>query len=175
MLVAVSMLTSACSSLNFLSTASDEAFLTAGTDLIENELADQIGLGPLTATCTGQNLGAGDTFECSASPGQLTPIQFTGTINDDEETVVITSTNLLLAAQVQQVESFAAGLLSEQTTRTVNAEDFDCGDTSVIITSGEVLSCIVTDPSDGTMYDAPVTIENLEDLSITVNIGNPIG
>lgn len=170
------LLLAGCSgSFDFFSSAGDAAFLEAGEELIEGQLAEDIGLGPLTATCTGNGLGAGDTFDCSASAGQLTPIRFTGTIDDDEESVVITSTNLLLAAQVEEVEAFAAGLLQEQTTRTVSPEDFECADSSVIISSGEVLDCVVTDPSDGTVFEAPVTIESLEDLAITVNIGNPIG
>jgi hypothetical protein len=172
----IAALASGCSgSLDFFSSAGDQGFLDAGEELIEGDLADQIGLGPLDATCSGQNLQAGDTFSCMARPGQLTPIEFTGTVDDDEASVVITSDNLLLATQVQEVEAFAAGLLQQQTTLAAQPEDFDCGDTSVIIASGEVLNCMVTDPSDGTIYEAPVTIENLQDLAITVNIGNPIG
>ncbi len=171
----IAVATGCSGSLDFFSSAGDAAFLEAGEELIEGQLAEDIGLGPLTAECTGKSLGAGDTFTCSGSPGELTPIEFIGTIDDDEETVVITSTNLLLAAQVEEVESFAAGLLQAQTTRTVSPEDFECADTSVIISSGDVLDCVVTDPTDGTVFEAPVTIDNLEDLAITVNIGNPIG
>ena len=174
-LVFAALATGCSGSLDFFSSANDQAFLDAGEELIEGDLAEQIGLGPLDAACSGQNLGAGDTFSCSARPGQLTPIEFTGTVDEDESSVAITSDNLLLAAQIEEVEAFAAGLLQEQTSRAVQPEDFECGDTSVIITSGEVLSCTVTDPSDGTIYEAPVTIDNLQDLAITVNIGNPIG
>ena len=173
--VVVAVAASGCSALEeALGSGNDRMFLVAGQDLIEDELADQIGLGPLNAVCSGQNLQAGDSFECSATAGQLTPIQFSATINEDGQTVVLDSTNLLLAAQVEQVEDFAAGLLSDQTTRTVNPDDFECGDSSVVISSGEVLDCVVTDPADGTRFEAPVAIENLDELAITVNIGNII-
>lgn len=165
---------SACSGSFSFGGSSDDGFLTAGEELIEGDLAEQIGLGPLDATCTGEDLGSGDTFECTATPGQLTPILFTGTINPDEEGVFITSSNLLLAEQVEEVERFAAGLIENQTGQAIGAENFECADATVIISAGEILDCTVTDPTDGTVYAAPVTVDDLDDLSITVNVGDPV-
>ncbi len=169
------LLAGACSGSFSFGTSSDDGFLNAGKELIEGELADQIGLGPLEATCTGEDLEAGDTFSCTATPGGLSPIQFVGTINDEETGVNISSTNLMLAEQVEEVEAFAAALIEEQTSTPIGAENFECADTSLVITSGEVINCQVTDPADGTVYEAPVTIDDLADLSITVNVGDPIG
>ncbi|MGI9598592.1 MAG: hypothetical protein ACR2QK_20675 [Acidimicrobiales bacterium] len=164
-----------CSGSFSFGTSPDDGFLSAGEELIEGELADQIGLGPLDATCSGQDLSAGDTFECSASAGGLSPIRFIGTINAAEDGVNITSSNLLLAEQIEEVEAFAAGLIEEQTSTPIGAENFECADSSLIISSGEVIDCLVTDPADGTVYEAPVTIDDLAELSITVNVGDPIG
>lgn len=165
----------ACSGSFSFGTSSDQGFIDAGEELIEGELAEQIDLGPLDATCSGEDLTAGDTFECTATPGDLNPIRFVGTINDDEDGVNISSTNLMLAAQVEEVEAFAASLIEQQTSTPIGAENFECANTSLIITDGEVMDCRVTDPADGTVYDAAVTIDSLADLSITVNVGDPIG
>ncbi len=153
----------------------DEPFLVAGEELIEGDLADRIGLGPLEATCTGEDLEAGDTFDCSAVGGSLPPILFTGTIDGDADEVMLATLNLLLVEQVNEVEAVATRLLETQTGQTIGVENFDCGDSTVIITVGEQLDCRVTVPPDNTVYEAPVTIDDLDDLSITVNVGSPVG
>ncbi|MGH1487927.1 MAG: hypothetical protein ACRBK7_00800 [Acidimicrobiales bacterium] len=155
--------------------SSDDAFRLAGEELIEGELADQIGLGPLEAECTGSDLSAGDTFDCTAAPGGLDPIQFIATINGEEDGLNIVSTNLLLASQVDEVEAFAASLIENRTSTAIGAENFDCADSSLVISPGEVIECRVTDPADGVVYEAPVTIDDLADLSVTVSVGDPIG
>lgn len=158
----------------FFGNSTDDAFHQAGVDLIEGELADQIGLGPLEAECDGDDLSAGDTFECQATAGGLEPIQFTATINGEEDGVSLVSNNLLLANQVEQVEAFAASLIEQRTATSIGAENFECADSSLIVTSGEVLDCRVTDPADGKVYEAPVVIDDLVDLSVTVSVGDPI-
>jgi hypothetical protein len=173
-LALVSVGLAGCSTSFPFGTSPGDGYLAAGEELIEGELADQIGLGPLDATCSGQDLTAGDTFQCAATPGQLTPIRFTGTVNPDADGVFITSSNLLLAEQVEEVEAFAAGLIESQTDQVIGADDFECSDTSVIISPGEVLDCFVTVPRTGTVYDAPVTVDNLDELSITVSVGDPV-
>jgi hypothetical protein len=152
----------------------DEAFHSAGEELIEGELADRIGLGPLTATCEGENLLAGDSFQCSATTPRSDPIEFTASINGEADGVNIVSTNLLLADQIEQVEAFAASLIEQRTSTTIGAENFECADSSVVVAAGGVLDCRVTDPADGMVYEAPVTIDDLIDLSVTVNVGDPI-
>lgn len=160
-------------SLNF-GGSSDNGFTTAGEELIEGELADGIGLGPLDASCSGEELSAGDTFECSAAAGGLGDIQFIGTINDQGDRVNITSTNLLLAEQVEEIEAFAASLIEEQTGSPIGADNFECADSSLIVASGETIECLVTDPSDGTVYGATVIVDDVTQPSIRVDLGDPI-
>ncbi|MGB5759143.1 MAG: hypothetical protein WBM50_19685 [Acidimicrobiales bacterium] len=160
-------------SLDFGNGANNE-FTDAAEALIEGDLADQIGLGPLDATCDGDDPAAGDTFECSATPDGQATIRFTATINAEGDTVGVASTNLLLADQVQQVEAFAAALIEEQTGTLIGAENFQCGETSIVVSDGEIIDCTVTDPADGTVYDAPVTVDDLAQLAITVSLGDPI-
>jgi hypothetical protein len=166
---------SGCSGSFSFGTSSDDRYLNAGRDLIETELADQVGLGELDATCIGTDLEAGDTFECTATAGGLEPIRFVGTVDADEEGVNLSSTNLLLADQVEQVEAFSASLIAEQTSVAIGPEHFECGDTSIIIENGGILDCRLTDPTDGTVYEAPVTMEDLDTMSVLVNVGDPVG
>lgn len=154
--------------------STDKAFHEAGEALIEGDLASEIGLGPLQAECSGDDLAAGDTFSCKATGNDPQAIDFIATINGEQNGVNIISTNLLLASQVEQVEAFAASLIEQRTSTVIGAENFDCADSSVVVAAGEVLDCRVTDPADGRVYEAPVTIDDLVDLSVTVSVGDPI-
>ena len=174
-LAAMAAVASGCSGGLPLVGGDDGRYLEAGEDLIEGDLADQIGLGPLQASCRGRGLGPGDAFACTALSGTQPPIEFVATISDDGESVDLTSANLLLADQVQQIESFAASLIAQDTGRPVTAESFECADSSLVVAPGAVVDCLVTDPTDGTIFDVAVTVDDLDTLSITVDVGEPIG
>lgn len=173
-LVAAASAGAGCSGSLGFGRSSENGFTTAGEELIEGELADGIGLGPLDADCSGRELSAGDTFECSATPNGQGTIRFIATINEQGDQVNISSTNLLLAEQVEEIESFAASLIEEQTGSPIGAENFECADRSLIISSGETIDCLVTDPSDGTVYGATVTVEDVAQPSVRVQLGDPI-
>lgn len=177
MTLGVALVTSAagCSGSISFGTSPDDRYLEAGKELIEGDLADQIGLGPLEATCTGEDLEAGDTFDCTATAGGLEPIRFVGTVDDDEDGVNLSSVNLLLADQVEQVEAFSASLIADQTSVAIGPEHFECSDGSIIIENGQILDCLLTDPTDGTVYEAPVTVQDLETMQVLVNVGDPVG
>ncbi|MEM7274346.1 MAG: hypothetical protein AAF547_14780 [Actinomycetota bacterium] len=174
-LVAGAVILAGCSASFSFGGTGDDDYLDAGTELIEGQLADQIGLGALDAECTGADLEAGDTFTCTAQAGDLSPIRFIGTIDADGDGVNITSSNLLLAEQVEEVEAFSASLIAEQTAVPIGPEHFECADSSLVVENGDILDCVLTDPTDGTMYEAPVTIEDLDSMSVVVNVGDPIG
>lgn len=154
--------------------SNDDAYLQAGEELIEGDLAQHIGLGPLEATCEGRDLDPGDTFRCGAVPDRPSLIEFIATIDETGDKVDIASTNLLLADEVEQVEAFAASLIAQQTGRPFGPENFECADSSLVVRAGEVVDCLATDPGDGTVFHAPVTIDDLEELSVTVTVGDPI-
>jgi hypothetical protein len=153
----------------------DRRYLTAGQELIEGELTDRIGLGPLEAACEGRGLGPGETFACTATSPGRPPIEFVATISDDGEGVDLASTNLLLAEQVEQVEDFAASLIAEETTLPIDGDDFECADASIVVGPGEVIDCLVTDPIDQTIHAVSVTVDDLDTLSVTVDVGDPVG
>lgn len=156
-------------------TGDDHRYHLAGEDLIHDELVDQIGLGPLDASCGGRGLGPGDTFACTAEAVNHPPIEFTATISDDGDRVDMTSTNLLLADQVEQVEAFAASLIADDIDLPIEAGDFECADNSLVVGAGETIDCLATRPTDGTIFQVFVTVEDLQTLSITVDVGEAIG
>ena len=139
------------------------------------QLAERIGLGPLVATCGGRGLGPGADFACTAEVDAQPTIDFVATISDDGEGVDLTSTNLLLAEQVEQIESFAASLIADDTSRPITAEHFECADTSLVVSAGQTIDCLVTDPGDGTIHAVAVTVDDLTTLSVTVDVGDPVG
>jgi hypothetical protein len=154
--------------------SADDGYRMVAQDLIEGELAERIGLGPLEATCEGRNLGPGDTFSCTALASEAGIIEFRATISESGDEVDLASTNLLAADQVTAVEAFAASLIEGQAGRPFSPENFECADRSLIVRAGDVIDCLATDPADGTVFHAPVTIDDLETLSVTVTIGDPI-
>lgn len=153
---------------------SDAGFRSAAEELIESDLAQQIGLGPLQASCTGSDLTAGSGFDCTGQSSDGQTIRFIATVNETEDGVDLRGTNLLLADQVERIEAFAASLIAEQTFTDIGADDFECADTALIVLSGDVVPCFLTDPADGTVYEAPVTVDDLDELSVTVTVGDPI-
>ncbi len=168
-----------CSGTFPFSSDDEDPYLEAGQDLIEGELADLIDLGPLVAECQGEDLGPGDTFSCTGSAmspdaNDFAPIQFVGTIDANGQDVDIRSTNLLLADQVAEIESFAASLIDTEIGRLIRPEDFECADTSIVVAEGETVDCVVSDAS-GTVYSATITVDDIETLSITVSVGDAIG
>ena len=152
----------------------DDEYLEVGRTLIEGELAERIALGPLAATCDGRDLGPGDTFRCAAKADGRDPIEFIATIDGTGQEIDIATTNLLLADQVEQVETFAASLIEQSTGQPFGPENFECADSSLVVRVGDVIDCLATDPDEGTVFHAPVMIDDLENLSVTVTVGEPI-
>jgi len=46
----------------------------------------------------------------------------------------------------------------------------DCGAETIEIIDGTVVNCVLTDPETGLMYDAPVTISDVDGLDYVVNV-----
>ena len=153
----------------------DQRYLDAGAALIEGDLATRIGLGPLEASCSGSGLDAGSTFTCTGTPSGLPSIDFVATISDDGEGVDLASSNLLLADQVEQIEAFAAALIAGETGQPIGAQHFECADSSLVVRTGQTVDCLVTDPLEGTVHAVAVTVDDLQTLSVTVDVGDPVG
>lgn len=162
-----------------LTSEEDQAYHEAGRNLIEGTLASEIGIGPLVAVCEGRDLGPGSVMACTATPtassaaSEVGPIEFEGRIRGDGATVDVVSTNLLLAGQVEQVEAFAATVLTPRLGWSVRAEDVECANGPVVVTSGDTMNCVLTGPND-VRQRAAITIEDFASLTITVAVDPPI-
>lgn len=157
--------------------ADDGAALDAAAQLIEGDLAGQIALGPLEATCanpTGVGLEPGDDFTCSATGAGDQVLWFTATVDDDGDGVQVRSKNVILAQQVDMIEAAASQQLALETGVPVEAGDLDCGDRTIVAVDGDTLLCEVRDPDDGTVYEAPVLLHDIDALVIDVSVGRAI-
>jgi hypothetical protein len=179
-LVLVSMPAVGCGTRLDPRSPTDDRYGPAAERLIEGELAATIGLGPLDASCTGEDLGPGSVFSCRAEPsitavGRPDTIEVEAVVSADGQTVDVRTLNVLLADQVEQVEATAAALAAQRTGLAVGPDDLNCADSAVVASVGDTVSCLLTDPADGSVYGADVTIDDLDSLTITVVVGDKIG
>ena len=137
--------------------------------LIEGELASQLGLGEITATCEApQNKDAGTTFKCT-SPTDLGEISWLGTMTDND-TVSVDSINVLRADILPDLEAAIVAKLEENAQgATLGVENFDCGEKTVVLAADNSMICTLTDPvASSDVYDATVTITDMENLGFEV-------
>lgn len=147
----------------------------AAEDLIEEDIADQAGIGPLEATC--EEIDApqpGDTFTCTATTEDGETIRFDAVMEEDDM-VDVESVNLVTADGLDLIEGLAVQALEESVGATLGAENFDCGDKGLVVEPGGTIGCVLTDPATGTLYDATVTVKVLDPIEIFVEVGDPSG
>ncbi|MGZ8754741.1 MAG: DUF4333 domain-containing protein [Acidimicrobiia bacterium] len=147
----------------------------AAKDLIEDDIADQAGLGPLEATCEEiDDPQPGDTFTCTATTEDGETIRFDAVMEEDDM-VDVESVNLVTADGLDLIEGLAAQALEESVGATLGTENFDCGDRGLVVEPGGTIGCVLTDPATGTLYDATVTVKVLDPIEIFVEVGDPSG
>jgi len=142
--------------------ATETSFAEAAVKLIEGDLAEQAGLGALSATCEEPaGTDVGETFTCEAETSDGRVIEFTATVAEGDK-VDVGSTNLVLGSVLPKIESAALQLLAEQAGIELPAEALDCGTESVLLDETGVLACTVISPDNGDRYDAGITIVGLD-------------
>jgi hypothetical protein len=168
------LLAAGCSVDVSVSFGGDDA-AAAAEDLIEDDIADQAGIGPLEATC--EEIGdpqPGDTFTCTATTEDGETIRFDAVMEEDDM-VDVESVNLVTADGLDLIEGLAAQALEESVGATLGSENFDCGDRGLVVEPGGTIGCVLTDPATGTLYDATVTVKVLDPIEILVEVGDPSG
>ena len=146
---------------------------TAAVNVIEDEIADQAGLGVLVAECDEiDDPQPGDTFACTAATETGETIRFVATM-EDEETVDVESVNLVTPAGLDIIEQLAVQTLEENVGETLGRDNFDCGDGALVVEPGDTIDCVLTDPTSGTRYDTHVTVEVLDPIEIFIEVGDP--
>jgi len=133
-----------------------------GEAVIQDQLAEEIGLGELDATCNEpEGLSEGETFTCSATTADGQTIEFLGTMTSDDEFEVVT-TNLLVASDVVAIREEGARVLSEEVGATIVPEDIECADGSIVLDDAGDFSCTITDTGTGDVYELTVSTGGLE-------------
>lgn len=144
----------------------------AAIDLIEGELADQAGIGPLEARCEEiDDPQPADSFTCTATTESGETIRFDA-IMEEDDIVDVESVNLVTVDGLDTIESLAVQVLEENVGATLGRGNFDCGDTGLVVEPGGTIMCVLTDPASGTLYDATVTVEVLDPIEIFVEVGD---
>ncbi len=129
-------------------------------DLIESELADQLGLGDLDASCNDPaDEEPGTTFLCTATTPDGETVRFEATIEDDEQVFVV-SKNALTIQDLEATTAIVAEQVLDVTGVAVAPEDIDCGDRSIVLDDPQQITCVVTDP-DGVSWDMTITFDGV--------------
>jgi hypothetical protein len=146
--------------------ASSADFQSAAEDVIEGDIAEQSTLGDLSATCEEpDDPEPGDVFACTATTEDGRTIEFTATVEDDDK-VNVQSTNLITVEGLGTIEEVAVAALEAEIGQTLGVENLDCGSEPMIIdVTEESLTCALTDPGTGDVYDTQIDIPDIDDVS----------
>ena len=133
-----------------------------GEAVIQDQLADEIGLGELEATCNEpEGLSEGETFTCTATTTDGETIDFLGTMTSDDEFEIVT-TNLLIASDIVVIREEGARVLSDEVGATIQPDDIECADGSIVLDDAGDFRCTITDTSTGDVYELTVSTGGLE-------------
>ena len=132
----------------------------ATEDLIEEDIADQIDLGELDATCTEPaSEDVGTRFLCTAATDDGQIIEFQAEI--DEDGAFAETTNLVVAGKLREVEAVIITELEQLSGLDLADDALDCGPDSVIVDAQNEIMCAVTDPT-GAVFDTTITFKGLD-------------
>lgn len=130
-------------------------------DLIEGEIADQIGLGDLDAECPeNDGLEVGDTFSCTATLPDGRIVSFEGEL-DREDHIFVAPTNVIASETLPDLEELLAGEVASTIDVPVSADQVDCGPDAVVLDPDGVMVCAITDTDTGDVYDLTITWTDL--------------
>jgi hypothetical protein len=159
LLVIFAVMLSACSVSGEISIGSDSPE-DATENLIEETLADQIGLGELKANCSKPSSGdVGSRFLCTADTEDGRTIELQAVIEEDgpyvETTNVVLDANLppIVASVLAEIENLSGVDLAD--------DALDCGNASLIVDDSNEAVCELTDPT-GAVFDTTITFNGLD-------------
>ena len=152
----------------------------AAVDLIEGELAEQLGLQDVTATCP-SNLGdleEGDTFTCTSTSGDGSTNEFLATIEPDDRIFVTTTGEVdgdtFSRLAVDLIEGQSADLLGIGTLEANCPADpgelevgdaFQCTATTLdssVVEAGSIVESLATVEPDNMIFVEPINAVNSE-------------
>lgn len=143
----------------------------AAVDLIEGEaMAQRLGLPPMTNTLCQDPADneVGTTFSCSAeSAGQAVDFEV---VLEEDDRIFAGPTNVVDSFAVSRLETTAVQSLNRQNDFTLAEDAMECGDESVVLNREMQMTCALTDQSTGLVFDALVTVNdvNTGDFNVVI-------
>ncbi len=129
-------------------------------DLIEESLAEQIGLGELDATCTKPaSEEVGTRFLCTATTEDGRTIELQAVVEEDG--AFVETTNVVLASKIPEIEATIVARIEELSGLDLADDALDCGDESLIVDENNQVVCPITDPI-GDVFDTTITFNGLD-------------
>ncbi len=145
----------------------------ATEDVIEGELADQIGLGELTASCSKPSSEeVGSRFLCTADTEDGRTVELQAVIEDDGP--YVETTNVVLAENLAPIVAAVVGEIESQAGVDLADDALDCGSESLIVDSANQVVCQLTDPI-GDVFDTTITFNGLDTDSPTFDFSVDTG
>ena len=136
---------------------------------IEDELVDDVGLGPLTADCDPPaDARPGTPFACTATTGDDQVVQFAAQLVEPGK-VEVRSTNLLSA---RDLERTAVEVLSTQTNVALEEDALTCPTEPVLVVDvGTTVACELANPRSRATDQAVITITATGPVDFEVELG----
>lgn len=128
----------------------------AAVDLIEGDLTEQIGLGPLSGDCDDPtDTSTGDEFSCTGTTDDGEIIQFTAVFESDDE-VFIYPTNLVVDSSLFEAE--AATTLGPELGIEIDPAQIECPEGTIVLDAEGQMPCTITDAETGGVFPLTVTL-----------------
>jgi len=143
-------------------------------DLIEGDaMAQRLGIDGLTsAMCEDPpDTEPGTVFPCTAQSAGKT-VEFEVELEVDDR-IFAAPTNVVDARFLGDYETSAVQALNDANGFTLPVDSIDCGDSSVVLDTDNLMICTLTDPENGTVYDAVLTVLDTNIGAFDVEIVEP--
>jgi hypothetical protein len=150
---------SALTGCSFEFSLGDESVEDAGVELVEGELAEQLGQELSDAECESPaEEEVGEEFTCSATDENDETITFVGVIEEGDQ-IFVAPSNVLAAEEMDQLEAEAAAVLGPEVGVEIDPADIECPNEQTVLDDGQ-LTCEITDPTTGDVYALTATLSD---------------
>lgn len=162
-LVAVAVLTGCLDSGGEADTAIILTPAQAAEQLIAGPLAEQVGLGPLTADCPDMaGATGGDVFPCTAATETDRLLTVDAAILPTGQ-VELSTTNVILGSALPSFEQSAVDAINKvRPDANLATGAVECGDTSVVLPDDRMMICELTDPRTEQIFEVSLTVDDIE-------------
>lgn len=132
----------------------------ATEDFIEDSLAEQIGLGELTANCSKPTTeDVGTRFLCTAATEGGETIEFQAVVEADGS--FVETTNVVLAGSLPEISATLIDEVEELSGLELSDDALDCGTKSLVVDDQNQIVCELTDPI-GEVFETTITFKGLD-------------